>query len=351
MCLFFAVASALAVAQASLAQEIKILGIGGDLHSINPQSGEVAFVGFTGHHDFAWNGLAQNSVGEIFSAYGDDQVGFSIYQIDPVTGAGVFILQTTFTGIGSMAFGPGDALYVVNDPVWPAFGGLYELYRLDLTTGAENFIGSTGVRTLLAMDFKGDELYGHSYPEGIIHINTSTGVATDVNPNFRGPNGNTVSLCFDDSGAMYFIDHALWLTSEESGIRHPVDWLSTIGWWGEAVFVEGPKPNLALWLDGTAGHFMQVKMTGATPNAQVGVLWAKGEGGPTPIPSGLPCAGTMMDLNPNMKLLATDTADANGELVIGPGPTRVPAAAAGLIWLQAIDVSTCETSNKILLYF
>ena len=327
------------------------MGSNGDLHSIDPQTGNSTLRGFTGYHAHLWSGLSQDSTGRLFAATGDWIAGFSIYEIDPITGAGTFAAQTNFTEIGCMAFAPDNTLYIGHDPNWPSGGGIYDLYTLDLNSGIDSFVGSTGIVSLLAMDFCGDQLFGQNPIEGLLRIDTNTGTGADVNPNFLGQLGATMSMCFDNQGALYYLDHALWVQDKDSGIRNPIDWVSVFGFWGEAVFVEGPQPNFALWLDGTAGHFMQVKMTGATPNAQVGVLWAKGEGGPTPIPSGLPCAGTMMDLNPNMKLLATATADANGELVIGPGPTRVPAAAAGLIWLQAIDVSTCETSNKILLYF
>ncbi len=94
---------------------------------------------------------------------------------------------------------------------------------------------------------------------------------------------------------------------------------------------------------------MGAKMTGATPNSQVMLMWANGDGGPTPIPNGLPCAGTMMDLNFNMGKVSIVNTDANGAATVGPGPRRVPAAAAGLVWLQAVDLSNCNTSNRILL--
>ncbi|MBC8406039.1 MAG: hypothetical protein H8E15_12485 [Planctomycetes bacterium] len=157
-------------------------------------------------------------------------------------------------------------------------------------------------------------------------------------------------MCFDDFGAGYYIDHALWMMDSGSGTRNPVGLLSGFGYWAEAVFREGPKPHFSLWLSGTTGHYMQGKMTGITPNGQAAVLWAKEEGGPTPIPSGLPCVGTMMDLNSNMQKLSFVTADAYGEAILGPGPKRVPSAARGLIWLQAVDLTTCETSNKILFW-
>ncbi len=349
--IFLAGFALLPIDQTLCAQQILTLSSNGELWSVSPDNGQATIIGLTGVHGLYWNGLTMDSQGWLYSAYGNDWLGFSIYRINPSNGSATLAVATNFSEIGSMAFDQTGVLYLAHDPIWPAAGGIYELYTLDLSSGIESFVGSTGSVNLLAMDFCGDQLYAQNTSNGLLLIDTYTGVATDVNPNVAGPLGATMSMCFDDQGALYYLDHAIWVQDKDSGIRNPIDWVSVLGWWGEAVFVEGPKPNFALWLDGTAGHFMQVKMTGATPNAQVGVLWAKGEGGPTPIPSGLPCAGTMMDLNSNMKLLTTATADANGELVIGPGPTRVPAAAAGLIWLQAIDVSTCETSNKVLLYF
>ncbi len=333
------------------AQQIIALGGGGDIHEINPQTGVTNLIGWTGHHSNEWTGLAQNSIGELYAATGDWISNFSIYRVDPQTGAGTFILQTSLSGISCMAFGPDDTLFVGHDPIWPLGGGVYDLYTINLATGAETLIGSTGIVNLLALDFKGDQLYGQNSFEGLVRIDTSTGIATDVNPNFSGPVGTTMSMCFDDSGALYYLDHALWVQDSRSGIRSPIDWVSSSNIWGETTFVEGSKPNFALWLNGTAGHFMEAKMTGITPNGQVAVLWAKGEGGPSPIPSGFPCAGTPMDLHATMKLLAVTTADSSGFATIGPGPSRVPPSAAGLVWLQALDLGSCSTSNRVLLYF
>ncbi|NQU47796.1 MAG: hypothetical protein HQ519_04050 [Planctomycetes bacterium] len=333
------------------AQEVFILGANGDLHSIDPTSGQSTYIGSTGQHTELWNGLAQNSLGQLFAATGDWQPGYSIYEIDPNTGAGTFVTDTNFTGLGSMAFGPGDVLYIGHDPKFPASGGIYDLYTLDLSTGAETLIGSTGTTKILALDFNGSQLYGHNSGLGLMKIDINSGFATDVNDQFRGQRGSTASMCFDDNGALYFLDHALWMMDRDSGLRNPIDWISTFGYWGEAVFREGPTPNFALWLDGTSGHYMGAKMTGATPNSQVMLMWAKGEGGPTPIPPGLPCPGRLMDLNSNMGKVAIVDTDASGSATIGPGPRRVPVEAAGLVWLQAIDVSTCEKSNRIQLRY
>ena len=333
------------------AQEIFIMGGGGDLHSIDPKTGQTTLIGFTGHHNYIWNTLAQNSQGQLFASTGDWMVGYSIFEIDPLTGAGTFVTDTNFTGLGSMAFGPGDELYVGHDPKFPASGGIYDLYTLDINSGIETLIGSTGTFHIIAMDFDGTYLYGHNSGLGLMEIDLNSGLATDVNDKFKGRRGPTASMCFDDNGALYFIDDALWMMDRDSGLRNPIDWISPFGYWGEAVFREGPTPNFALWLDGTAGHYMGAKMTGATPNSQVMLMWAKGEGGPTPIPNRLPCSGVMMDLSFPIGKVAIAETDAKGAAMIGPGLRRVPAAAAGLIWFQAIDLTNCNKSNRIQLRY
>ena len=343
-------AAVFALSCPAFSQEALILGTGGDFHSLDLKTGTTSFIGMTGHHSYYWNGLAMNSQGKIFSATGDWIAGFSIYEIEPSTGQGTFVLNSGFSEIGAMAFGPGDTLYLSHDPLWPAAGGIHELYTLDLSTGSTSFIGVTGTRNLLALDFFDDTLYGYTTSDGLVQIDTASGLAMDANENFIGYIGAAMAMCFDDRGALHYVDDALWMIDKDSGIRNPVDWIDIFGFWTEMVFVAGPNQKFSLWLDGTSGHYLGAKMTGMTPNGQAAVLWAKGEGGPTPIPPGFPCAGTMMDLNTNMQKLAIITADANGEATVGPGPRRVPAAAAGLIWLQAIDLSTCKTSNKILIY-
>ncbi len=205
-----------------IGQEILVLDGGGSLYSVDPSSGHSAAIGSTGHHTLYWTGLSQDSQGRLFSAYGDDWLGYGIYEVNPTDGNASRVTDTVFTGIGSMAFGPGDVLYIVNDPIWPLYGGTYDLFSLDLNTGVETFIGNTGMTNLLALDFRGGDLYGFEIPLGLVKIDISTGIATDVNANFRGPIGVTASMCFDDNGALYYIDHALWMMDKGSGIYNPV---------------------------------------------------------------------------------------------------------------------------------
>jgi len=334
---------------AAKAQEILILGLNGDLHSVSPQTGASSFVGLTGHHTYFWSAMTQDSQGRLYATTGNDWVGYSVYEIDPNTGLGSFVTQTNLFGIGCMAFGPGDILYVGNDPTFPLSGGTYDLHTLDLNTGLATFIGNTGAVLMHGMDYSDGSLWGYAETQGLFQIDAATGITTDVNSNYWGPWGATTSLCFNDDGTLFYLDEALWMMDKETGVASAVDWLRPFGYWAEAVFVEGPAPSFSLWFSGTSNGQMGVKLSGATPGGQVGFAWAKGGGGPTPIPPGLPCAGVMMNLNSTMSLLGVATADGNGKAVLGP--QFVPSSAVGTIRVQAIDLSTCAVSNKVILAY
>jgi hypothetical protein len=339
----------LSLATDACGQKVYILGGNGDLRSIDPSSGVSIYIGDTGFHDYFWNGLSQDQNGRFVAAYGDFVDKYWIYEIDPTTGSGTPLVPTPFYGVESLSFGGNGELFVINDPKGPSNGGIHDLYTVDLATGSVNLIGSTGLYEIKALDFHNGILFGFDVNIGLVTIDTTTGVATDVNPNFRGSLGFTGSMCFDANGALYYIDHAIKMMDKDSGIYNPVRRVDIFGYWGEAEFMEGPAPHFSLWLDGTAGNYMGAKMTGATPNSQVMLMWAKDEGGPSAIPNGLPCAGTMMDLNFNLGKVSIADTDANGAATVGPGPRRMPAAAKGRIWLQAVDLATCQTSNRILL--
>jgi len=346
---FFLVLLAIGATRGAGAQEILVLGGNGDLQTINPSTGQATYIGSTGFHTYFWSAFAQDSQGRLFGATGDDLVGFSIYEIDPQTGQGVFVVQTNLHWLVCMAFGPGDILYVGEDRFPALSGSPCDLYTLDLSTGASSFVGDTGVINMLAMDFNQGILYGYPYDLGLVTIDTNTGLATDVNSSFRGPNGSTVSMCFDDEGTLYYIDQLLWMMDADTGTASVIDWISPFGFWTEAVFVEGVAPKLSLWLAGQSTGLVEVKVAGATPGDRVAIAWADGSGGPTSIPSGFPCAGTMMDLNSNMRLAAVTIADSEGKASVGP--QFIPASAVGRIRIQAVEIGSCRVSNKVIISY
>lgn len=94
---------------------------------------------------------------------------------------------------------------------------------------------------------------------------------------------------------------------------------------------------------------VEIKCAGATPLGQIGFAVAGGPGGPTSIPPGFSCSGVEMDLNTNMRPIGVTTADLNGEAEFGPA--NIPSGAVGLLHVQAVELSTCRTSNQVTLFF
>lgn len=339
----------LAFISSASAQEIKLLGLGGDLWSVDVRNGALSFVGLTGQHTHFWNSMAMDSQGRLYGAYGRYFAPYAIYEIDPQTGLATFVVQTNFIGIRAMAFDDNDVLYISNERDAPSSFSPTDLHTLNLSTGATTLIGDTGALVLHTMEFSNGTLWGYAYDKGLIQIDTLTGQATDVNPNVWGPWNATLSMCFNDEGALFYLDTNLWMFDTQTAGICLVKPLSLFGFWADAVFVEGPTPSFSLWLTGTTNGPMGIRFSGATPNGTVAIAWAKGSGGPTPVPNGFLCSGVVMDLNPTMQLLGTLTADNQGQGVFGP--RFVPASARGQIRVQAIDLTACATSNRVIVAY
>ncbi|MFG0329457.1 MAG: hypothetical protein ACF8PN_06095 [Phycisphaerales bacterium] len=110
-----------------------------------------------------------------------------------------------------------------------------------------------------------------------------------------------------------------------------------------ARFIE-PLQNFRIDQFGGCPGSVQVEVNGATPNGTVAMVFSPARGSTT-IQSGT-CAGTTLDLDSGgIRLLQTTTADAGGNASFNG---NAPAAACGG-FLQAIDASTCLTSNVMTL--
>ncbi len=333
------------------AQEIKILDIVGNLYSMDVKTAETQFIGSTNPLPFFWSAMAVDSQGRMFAANGRFDAGYDIYQINPNTGQETLVLQTNFFDISSMAFGPGDVLYLINDRDAPWIYSPNDLYTLDLTSGVSTFLGELGVTQVHGLDFRGAELFGYSFDSGLVSISTLSGLATDVNLSASGPHSSSISFCVSDNGALFFVDTYLWMLDAETGIHSLVSPTTPPGLWTGAAFLEGPIDPFALWVGGETDGPMTVHLSGASPNANIAIAWERGGGfaGRTAIPAGFPCAGTLVDLTSGMQLLTVLTANASGEA--STPPQFVPAGARRTVHLQAIDLSTCETSNRILIAY
>lgn len=331
------------------AQEILTLGIGGDMYSLDVNTGEATFVGNPGLTPHAWNAMAIDNQGRILAAYGRYFSAYEIYELNPNTGQATFVAQTSLFGIRALAFDDNGQLFALNDRTAPQSGAPMDLYRIDLVSGSEVLIGDTGIRNSLAMDYYDGSLWCFNLYNGLHQLDPMTGIARDVNPQFRGPLGTTISLCINDAGTTYYLDGALWMVDQETGTISLVNIPSLIGFWAEAVFLEGPAPPKSLWLAGQTGGNAGVKATGLTPGGSVAFVWSDGPNSPTLVPAGFPCAGTEINLAPNLRLAQMVTADAQGRASFGP--FFLPAGARRNVGIQAVDLSTCETTNRVIVWF
>ncbi len=106
-----------------------------------------------------------------------------------------------------------------------------------------------------------------------------------------------------------------------------------------------PDLSFALLLEGTCPTDVRFTLSHATPNGKVALLYAFSEGAFV-LPTGLPCSGTVLGLDNTLALGFMLTANANGGATLN---ISVPGPACGLISLQALDLSSCDTTNVVLL--
>lgn len=333
------------------AQELLGLDFGGTLRRIDARTGLTTPIGSTGVHGELWTSLAQDSAGRLFSSYGYYNTPYKIYELDPATGQATFVVQTPFVGVSGIAFGPGDVLYVIEDPSAPLGHGLDELFTVDLATGATVRIGATGLIQITTLDFDDQgRLWAWDPSPGLVELDLATGAARDINPAFHGPPNYPEALVFGEDDAMWMVDDGVWIGDRITGVPALVAQLSNVSIILCGIeYIPGPTPPFSLWTSGKSGGPMGVRAVGATPGGTVAILITQGGGGPTAIPGGYPCAGTLLDLNARLSPLRILPADAQGRVQIGP--LQVPMSAAPTTHLQAVDLQTCRTSNHARIIF
>ncbi|HEX9792834.1 MAG TPA: hypothetical protein VGC54_02525 [Planctomycetota bacterium] len=103
-----------------------------------------------------------------------------------------------------------------------------------------------------------------------------------------------------------------------------------------------PEPGLSLAVRGNCPD-LQFDVANASPNARVALVYAFGTGS-FAIPNGFPCAGTVLGLDRTVALGAMLNADGNGAVTFSK---NVPAGACGNVFLQALDLASCELSDVV----
>ena len=319
----------------------------GDLYSIDPKTAHVTLIGSTGLNQYLWHSMAKDSQGRIFAGYLDyiTYTGVRIYEIDPSTGQAIFVVQTDLKSVRAMAFGPGDILYALDDPARPASTGPDSLYEINLVTGASALIGSTGVGGIQGLAYGQVSLWGWEVGNiGLMKIDEDTAQVTDVNPAVGAWYWDLAqTLFFSDNGVLYGGFGSLFVIDTVTGVPTYVGYMQGAGFIAGMEFAPNLPPPLALGVMGVSGGTMGAFAAGATPGGDVAFFRAQGGGGPTSIPGGHPCAGLALDLNAGLSFISLARADAQGRAQIGP--RLVPLLIPREVRLQALDLTTCRTTN------
>jgi hypothetical protein len=286
--------------------------------------------------------MARDQNGRIYSAYGRYDHPYEIYLIDPVTATPALQCTTSLSGITGLAFDELDRLYALSERT-PGTSSEFDLYQVDLATGQTTLIGDTQLTNCGTLTYGGGSLWTFDgFTHGLVRIDPATAVATDVNPGFLGP-ADWDSLVMTPEGVLYQLNSGLWVQDVQTGVPSLVAEAPYFGIFGGAEYLPGPAPPFALGTLGQTGGPMGAQAWGATPGGDVVLLAALGPAGVAQIPAGRPCAGATLDLNATYRAAAVLRADAQGHALAGP--FRAPAAVAGSLRLQALDLTTCTTSN------
>lgn len=131
------------------------------------------------------NAATGDSLGRILVGGGASAAADQIWSIDPATGAGSVLLNTTGRpagyGIRGMAMGPANALYVVLSQ--SSTSAIDTLASINMTTGVYTVIGPTNRADIQSLAFSPS---GTLYAVGIIaggslyQLSTTTGAATTI---------------------------------------------------------------------------------------------------------------------------------------------------------------------------
>ena len=100
-----------------------------------------------------------------------------------------------------------------------------------------------------------------------------------------------------------------------------------------------------LFVTGSCPGPADLELSGLTPGGSFALMRASGEGAAL-MPGG-PCMGEPLGLrSAGLTLITIKNADASGNFTTTP---IIPAPACGAIWMQAMDMTTCEVTNTWLL--
>jgi hypothetical protein len=174
---------------AAEARTFPLLGVGPGVYRI-AKTGHGTLIGqcATG----ALNSLADRN-GVYYSAAVSnpaDNLTDKLVTVDGVDGHCTVVHAITFASeqasIRGLAFA-GAGLFAINNGGGPgSIDGIDGLYKINQTTGRARLIGTTGMTGIQGLEFAYQTMYGWDVNVGLVTIDRTTGVATDVNPSVGG---------------------------------------------------------------------------------------------------------------------------------------------------------------------
>jgi hypothetical protein len=189
------------------------INFAGDVFAIESSTGAGSPLGSSGL--LLLNSLAKNSAGVLYSQGSTNGFDSHLVTINPSTGAATLVAPLSISGLRGLAFSPTDVLYgLVNGSL---FSDIDSLYRIDTTTGAATLVGLTGFEGIQGLEFSpAGILYGWDIFAGLLTIDPSTGVATQVDPAGVG-SALIQTLAFAPDGTLYGAREALFRIDTSTG--------------------------------------------------------------------------------------------------------------------------------------
>jgi hypothetical protein len=137
------------------------------------------------------NSLARDDAGRLFAVGGATRD--KLIRINPNNGAGTVVLTLNFgadpVDVRGLAFcEKTGALYAVNYR-WTPGATSYDLYSINLVTGAGAKINDASLGRIQSIDFYSSILYGWDLDRGLVSIDTTNGAVTDLHPGVDFPPG------------------------------------------------------------------------------------------------------------------------------------------------------------------
>jgi hypothetical protein len=149
---------------------------------------------------FGQNALARDGQGRLWSTQRTPSTPYvyDLTRIDPRVPSSTLQFANTADVRGMTGNGGTTLLAVIN----AAVGTADSLASIDVATGAITTIGATGLSALQSIAVRNGVIYAFDLTAGLVTLNPSTGIATDVNPSIGGSGTNLQWLAFRADGQL-----------------------------------------------------------------------------------------------------------------------------------------------------